>query len=170
MENPPTNIINAGCYIFNREHIDSIPEGRVVSVERETFPGLLSSGAKLFGYVDRSYWLDIGTPAALLKATRDLISGQAQSDAFDALVLTDAFTLSPESMISRSAGVDPTAKITGGTFIDAGAVVGAGASVDSSIVSNGSTIGEAAILRESFLAPAAQVPAGFFGESTFFGF
>jgi mannose-1-phosphate guanylyltransferase len=42
MENPPTNIINAGCYIFNQEVIDSIPTGRVVSVERETFPALIA--------------------------------------------------------------------------------------------------------------------------------
>src|ERR1035437_3913550 len=41
MSNPPTNIINAGCYIFNRNVIDSIPTDRVVSVERETFPELL---------------------------------------------------------------------------------------------------------------------------------
>ena len=34
MENPPTNVINAGCYIFNREIIDSIPENKVISVER----------------------------------------------------------------------------------------------------------------------------------------
>ena len=82
MENPPTNIINAGCYIFNREFIDAIPADRVVSVERETFPGFVRDGASLYGYVDRSYWLDIGTPAALQKATRDLISGAAQSDAY----------------------------------------------------------------------------------------
>jgi len=73
MENPPTNIINAGCYIFNREVIASIPFGKVISVERETFPQLLATGAKVFGFIDKSYWLDIGTPAALLKASSDLV-------------------------------------------------------------------------------------------------
>jgi len=81
MENPPTNMINAGCYIFNREVIDSIPEGRVVSVERETFPGLLAQEGRLFGFVDSHYWLDIGNPGAFLTATRDLISGRAESAA-----------------------------------------------------------------------------------------
>jgi mannose-1-phosphate guanylyltransferase len=38
-EDPPTDQINAGCYVFRREVIESIPEGRPVSVERETFPG-----------------------------------------------------------------------------------------------------------------------------------
>ena len=37
-----TDQINAGCYVFQRSLIDEIPAGRRVSVERETFPGLLS--------------------------------------------------------------------------------------------------------------------------------
>ena len=40
MENPVTNLINAGCYIFSPEVIDRIPLNTVVSVERETFPAL----------------------------------------------------------------------------------------------------------------------------------
>ena len=43
-ENPPTDQINAGCYVFRREVVEAIPAGRVVSVERETFPGLLADG------------------------------------------------------------------------------------------------------------------------------
>lgn len=36
---PVSNKVNAGCYVFRRRVIDLIPPGRVVSVERETFPG-----------------------------------------------------------------------------------------------------------------------------------
>ncbi|MDT7609911.1 MAG: mannose-phosphate guanylyltransferase, partial [Pseudonocardiales bacterium] len=46
-DDPPTDQINAGCYVFRREVIDSIPAGRPVSVERETFPGLLEAGARV---------------------------------------------------------------------------------------------------------------------------
>ena len=41
---PPTDQVNAGCYVFRRDVLDAIPAGRPVSVERETFPGLLESG------------------------------------------------------------------------------------------------------------------------------
>lgn len=37
-----TDQINAGAYVFRRSVIDTIPEGRPVSVERETFPDLLA--------------------------------------------------------------------------------------------------------------------------------
>ena len=43
-EDPPTDQINAGCYVFRRAVIERIPKGRPLSVEREVFPGLLSDG------------------------------------------------------------------------------------------------------------------------------
>lgn len=61
-QDPPTDQINAGCYVFSRRVIDRIPRGREVSVEREVFPALLSDpGVKVCGYVDASYWRDMGT-------------------------------------------------------------------------------------------------------------
>ena len=62
---PVTNRINAGCYVFRREVIDQIPAGRRVSVERETFPGLIESGQLVMGYPESAYWIDVGHPADL---------------------------------------------------------------------------------------------------------
>ena len=81
MPEPVTNLINAGCYVFRRDVIDTIPYGKVVSVERETFPQLLESGATVMGYVDSGYWLDLGTPAAFVQGSCDLVRGIAPSPA-----------------------------------------------------------------------------------------
>ena len=40
---------------------DRIPSGMPYSLERGLFPALLQSGARMFGFVRRDYWLDIGT-------------------------------------------------------------------------------------------------------------
>src|SRR5579864_3043466 len=72
---PVTNRINAGCYVFRRRFIDQIPAGTVVSVERDTFPGLIAAGEVVLGYVDTSYWLDVGTPEAFVQGSRDLVRG-----------------------------------------------------------------------------------------------
>ncbi|BDH50954.1 hypothetical protein MTP02_19650 [Streptomyces albus] len=72
-----TDQINAGAYVFRRSVIDTIPTGRPVSVERETFPGLLESGAHLQGMVDSTYWLDLGTPQAFVRGSADLVLGRA---------------------------------------------------------------------------------------------
>src|SRR5947209_4206464 len=53
-QDPPTDQINAGCYVFSRETIDRIPRGREGSVEREGFPALLSDGIKVCGCLDAS--------------------------------------------------------------------------------------------------------------------
>src|ERR1700712_2595448 len=79
--NPPTNRINAGCYVFRRSVIDAIPTGRPVSVERETFPGLLAAGELVVGHIDSSYWLDLGTPAAFVQGSCDLVLGRVVSSA-----------------------------------------------------------------------------------------
>ena len=50
-----------------------------VSVERETFPGLIAAGELVLGYVDTAYWLDVGTPAAFVRGSCDLVLGALAS-------------------------------------------------------------------------------------------
>ena len=139
MENPVTNQINAGCYVFNPRVISAIPLDTVVSVERETFPHLVASGAKVFGYVESAYWLDIGTPRALLKASIDIV------------------TRTGDFLAMPGASIDPTALVTGGSCIGINSTVGAGAIIDGSIVEAGCVIGSNSRITDSFVAEAAKV-------------
>jgi mannose-1-phosphate guanylyltransferase len=140
METPVTNWINAGCYVFKRAVIDSIPRDTVVSVERETFPQLISAQRRVFGFKEAAYWLDIGNPGALFKGSQDLVAA--------------------DSLVSPSAIVDSTALLIGGTSIGAGAQIGAGAVLDNCIVSAGAVVQAGAHLNRTFLAPAAIVEEG----------
>ena len=149
MENPITNQINAGCYVFNPRVISTIPLDTVVSVERETFPQLVAQGASVFGYVENAYWLDIGTPRALLKASIDIV--QRSGD----------FLAMPGSTI------DPTAVITGGSCIGANSSVGAGAHIAGSIIEAGCVIGANADIVDSFVAAGANVKNGIKIATTF---
>ena len=139
MENPVTNQINAGCYVFNPRVISAIPLDTVVSVERETFPQLVASGAKVFGYVESAYWLDIGTPRALLKASIDIVKR------------------SGDFLAMPGARIDPTAVITGGSCIGVNSIVGAGAVLDGSIVEAGCVIGSNSRITDSFVAEGAKI-------------
>jgi mannose-1-phosphate guanylyltransferase len=139
MENPVSNQINAGCYVFNPRVVSTIPLDTVVSVERETFPQLVANGAKVFGYLENAYWLDIGTPRALLKASIDIVKRSGD------------FLAMPGSVI------DPTAVITGGSCIGPNSSIGAGVHIDGSIVEAGSVIGPNATISDSFVAAGAKV-------------
>jgi NDP-sugar pyrophosphorylase family protein len=52
--------INSGIYILKQIMLQSIPTGREVSLERETFPAWVGQG--LYGYQSKGRFLDIGTP------------------------------------------------------------------------------------------------------------
>jgi mannose-1-phosphate guanylyltransferase len=137
MDNPVTNSINAGCYVFSPHVIDQIPLGQVVSIERETFPALVASGRPVFGYKEQSYWLDVGTPAALFKGSRDLIEGDFQA--------------------MEGTAIAPDAIITGGSSIGARCTIGARVHIDDCIIGDDCTIGEGAQLSRSFIAHGTDV-------------
>ncbi|MEU8797127.1 NDP-sugar synthase [Spirillospora sp. NPDC048819] len=147
--NPPTNQVNAGCYVFRRSVIDSIPAGRVVSVEYETFPGLLAKGETICGYVEAAYWLDVGTPAAFVKGVTDLVLGALASPVLTAnehgVLLLD------------NATVAPTARVGGGTAVGAGASIGADARVESSVLFDGAVIEPGARVIRSVVGAGARV-------------
>lgn len=151
-ENPPTDQINAGCYVFRRSMVEGIPAGRPVSVERETFPGLLAAGKHLQAYVDSSYWLDVGTPAAYVQGSADLVRGIAPSP------------LTPgggaERLVHPEATVDSAATVDGGSSIGAGAVVGAGARVSGSVLFDGAVVSDGAVVEASVLGAGAVVGPG----------
>lgn len=142
MENPVTNQINAGCYVFNPRVLSSIPLGKVVSVERETFPTLVANNSAVYGYLENSYWLDIGTPRALLKASTDMVKRTG------------------ESLVMRGATVDPTATIKGGSCIGSGSTIGANVVIENSIIEADVHIESGAAITHSFVATGAHVDKG----------
>jgi mannose-1-phosphate guanylyltransferase len=160
-EDPPTDQINAGCYVFRRSVIDSIPEGRPVSVERETFPGLLAAGSRVSGHVDNAYWRDMGTPLDLVHGSADLVRGVAPSDALpgatgEALVLGDAF-------------VHPEAFVFGGTTVGRGVRIGAGARVEGAMLFDGAVVGDGAVVEHSVVGAGAVVEEGALVNDTVVG-
>jgi mannose-1-phosphate guanylyltransferase len=170
MEEPPTNLINAGCYIFDPNVFAAIAQGQVVSIERETFPLLLAAGELVMGFVDHGYWLDIGRPAALAKATADLITGQASTEAFSRSLANHL------ALISNGAGWDHTAQIAGDAEVLAGSFIGAGSIIANEVKLSGSIIGRNAIigarsqLQDCFVYDGYEIPAGTLATGAFFGF
>ncbi|MFC9653789.1 sugar phosphate nucleotidyltransferase [Streptomyces sp. NPDC056937] len=146
-----TDQINAGAYVFRRSVIDSIPAGRPVSVERETFPGLLAAGAHLQGMVDSTYWLDLGTPQAFVRGSADLVLGRAPSPAVPGQC--------GERLILPTATVAPDAKITGGTVIGRAALIGDGARVAGSTILDGAVVEPGAVITDSLIGAGARVGA-----------
>lgn len=154
MDQPPTNNINAGCYVFAPKVIETIPREKVVSVERETFPNLISSGELVLGFIDQAYWLDIGTPAALMKGSIDLVKGYAATDALDRYKFAHR-----DHEYVAAANAEVQGAVTGGSAIGANCKIAKGASVDASIICDDVIIGAASV-KNSFIAKGAKIDDG----------
>ncbi len=148
-QDPPTDQINAGCYVFKRSIIEQIPTGRALSVEREIFPGLLADGKKVCGYVDSTYWRDMGTPEDFVRGSADLVRGIAPSPA-----LTHQ---RGEKLVHDGASVAPGALLIGGTVIGRGAEIAGGARLDGAVIFDGAKVGAGAVIERSIIGFGAHI-------------
>lgn len=166
-QDPPTDQINAGTYVFQREVIDEIPAGVPVSVEREVFPRLIADDRRVFAHVDSAYWRDMGTPEDFVRGSADLVRGIAPSPA-----LPEA---KGESLVHEGAGIGAGAVLIGGTVVGRGAEIGAGARLDGAVVFEGAKIEAGAVVERSIvgfgarIGPRALVRDGVIGDGADIG-
>ncbi|MDA8275181.1 MAG: NDP-sugar synthase [Actinomycetota bacterium] len=150
----PTNLINAGTYVLEPSVLDRIPEGRRVSIERETFPALVESGG-LYARGSDAYWLDTGTPEAYLRAHDDLLRGRRGTPPAPGAIQDAALGQG----VWRTGAVDAVGASVSTSLLGAGCVVAAGAVVDGSVVGAGATVEAGATVSGSVLLPGARVAA-----------
>jgi mannose-1-phosphate guanylyltransferase len=141
-DSAPTNLINAGTYVLEASVIDRIPDGRKVSIERETFPAIVADG-RLFAMATDDYWLDTGRPDLYLQANLDALAGVRRGGALGGT----AAGVSIGGTVDRSA-------------IGAGSVIEAGALVSRSVLLSRAQIGAGAHVEGSLLGHDVQVGAG----------
>src|SRR5918993_742018 len=159
----PTNRINAGAYVIERDVMDAIPAGRAVSFEREVFPALVGNG--LYGYDAVGYWIDIGTPERYLESTWDLLAGRVASrlpprDETGSLVyencLLSGAHVGPQSVLGRNCSVGTDARVERSVLHDR-VHVGADAAVVESVLAERVRVGERARIGPGAMVGAAAV-------------
>ena len=160
----PTNRINAGAYVVEREVVEEmIPAGRPVSFERETFPALVGQG--LQGYAAAGYWIDIGTPERYLESTWDLLAGRVASklpprDETGSLVYAGCLLagahVGPQSVLGRHCSVGTDARIERSVLHER-VHVGADALVYESVLAERVRVGERARIGKGAVVGAGAV-------------
>ena len=146
----PTNRINAGAYVLEREVVEAlVPAGRAVSFEREVFPELVGDG--LYGWAADGYWIDIGTPERYLEATHDLLSGVVES----ALPARDETgSLIGDGCLTSGAHIGPQ------TVLGAHCSVGNDSFVERSVLHDRVIVGADCVIRDAVLAERVRVGDG----------
>jgi mannose-1-phosphate guanylyltransferase len=145
----PTNLINAGAYVFEPRVLQRIGLGERTSIERTTFPAMVADGV-LFAMADPAYWLDTGTPADFLQAHMDLLSGTRPGPPCEG-----AHRLASGVWATGNPGVDGEAFAP--SFLGAGARIAPGARVEGSVIGRGSVVDAGAVVTGSVLMARTYV-------------
>jgi mannose-1-phosphate guanylyltransferase len=145
----PTNEINAGTYLLEREILNYIPAGCKVSIEHETFPQVIAAGKALYAYTTDDYWLDLGRPEQYLAAHRDVLSGAMP------LLLELGISGEGSEALQGHPGVVPPVHAGGDVVVDASARIGPNV-----VLGKSCSIGAGAVIRESVLWDRVSVGSG----------
>jgi len=180
-----TALINAGVYVLEHEVLEMIPRGRLFSIERGVFPRLAQAGS-LYGYVDRGYWRDIGTPESYLQAHFDILERTVTTAVADMLGEQYLYVapsadidararLVPPCFIGERARVEAGARVGPLAVLGAGAVVAEGATILESVIQAGVVIGAHAqversiVVRDSSIGAGTQLHSAVIGEGCHVG-
>jgi mannose-1-phosphate guanylyltransferase len=160
--------INAGIYVLEPDTFDRIPRDVAYSIERGYFPSLIERGEPFFAYVDRGYWIDIGTPEKYVQVHRDMFDGKFAGGSFAGVDLTHPI-VAADARIDEGARLEPACFVDSGAHIKAGAVIGRysvigrgavveeHAQVNGSIVWPNTRVGEHAVVENAILGRSCHV-------------
>jgi NDP-sugar pyrophosphorylase family protein len=167
-----TDTVNAGIYVLDRALLARIPTGRMVSIEREFFPGLLGDGIPFYGWVAEHYWLDIGSPAKYRTAQVDLLAGRAVTGVTpagprmggrwiaDDVTLGSTVTLASPCVVGAGSRLEPDCRVGPHTVLGEGCVVRRGAAVEGAVLWERVDVGEGAVLRDCIVASGVRIGRG----------
>ena len=164
-ETAPTNQINAGTYLLEREVLDRIPAGRPVSIERETFPELIAAGRPLYAFTTDDYWVDLGKPEAYLAAHRHIFDGVMPLGFTPELdgpgrETIPASAVRPPVFVGHDCRVAPDAVVGPYTVLGDRCEVASGAVVRDSLLWDRVVVGPGAHVEKAIVASRARIGAG----------
>ena len=153
----PSNLVNAGVWIFERALVEEIPPG-AVRVEETLFPSLVARQRIVLGYRFPGLWADIGTPARYLALNRailerDGLGVDGGGASIDPAAHVDASSLGPGTTVSARAAVT-------NSVLWERVSVGVGASLDGSILADGVSVEANASVTGAVVGSGATILAG----------
>ena len=160
--------INAGAYVLEPSVLDLIPKGEAHSFEYGLFPKLLEQGEAVFAHIpQRTYWIDIGTPARYLQAHQDLLANRVsrihikeRRGKFDSATHSEIDEL---SMIADECTIKPGAQIVN-SVLGRGCYIEERARIEDSVIWSHTRVGTAAQVSGAVIGRGCHI-----GRSTVVG-
>lgn len=158
-EEAPSNLINAGIYLVNRDVLNKIPDNEYYMFEYNLFPGLLSAGLPVFGFIFEDYWIDMGTPQKYLQLNTDLLTGICKQD----ICIADAVNIGKQCnihleaklhgpiLIGNFSKISRDVNVCGPTIIGANCKIKSNSYINNSLLWDNVLIGKNARIKNSII-------------------
>jgi UDP-N-acetylglucosamine diphosphorylase/glucosamine-1-phosphate N-acetyltransferase len=178
VDKPPSNMVNAGLYLFTPEIFNAVAKTqRSLRGEYEITDSLqlLIKWGYNIGYQEIGYWLDLSYPWDLLTANEDLLNGNKAQNlgvVEDNVVIKGAVHIGENSvirsgcyivgpvMIGQNCDIGPNCYIRPFTSIGNGCRIGAAVEVKSSIIMKGTKIPHHSYLGDSVVGEGCNFGSG----------
>ena len=173
--------INAGIYVLEPETFERIPKDTPWSIERSFFPSLIERHEAFVAYVDRGYWIDIGTPDKYMQVHRDIMDGRCRSARFATPAGPSAAWVAEDARVEEGVTLEGPCFIDGGTVVKTGARIGPysvigrqchveeHASIERSIVWANSRVSQQAVVSRAILGRHCHIGRNATIEDTVLG-
>ena len=164
----PSNLINAGTWLWEPVMLDRIPDDDAAIVdgfsERVLFPWIIADGMRAQGFVE-DLWVDVGAPDRYIRAMRLLLERESARRGRSLLVeqgaqIAAGVEFAGAVLVGEGATIDAGARIIGPSVIGERAIVSAGAVIERSVLWEDARVGEGATIRDSIVAAGASIGGG----------
>ena len=157
-KHPKSTKASMGIYIFNtkllRDYLiaDDADETSQKDFGKNIIPKMLADGCKMYAYPFSGYWKDVGTIASLWEANMDLLGMPPKFDLFDRnWRIFSRSNARPAQYLGKNADVQ-------GSLVTEGCEIYG--KVENSVLFDGVTVGEGAVVRDSVIMSGTTIRAG----------
>jgi mannose-1-phosphate guanylyltransferase len=149
----PSNLINAGVYVFDPRIFKYIPKQRRVSIEREVFPKLAEEGL-LHAYIFTDEWMDIGKPEDYLRVNMrilDSTANQLKLGVFKSAEIKKPVAIDKKVAIGEGSTIGPYA------VIGESGTIGKDVHIRNSIIFSGATISDSTAISGAIIGEDVKI-------------
>jgi NDP-sugar pyrophosphorylase family protein len=153
----PSNLANAGIYVFEPQILELIPKSQSCSIEREIFPKLTRKKG-LVGHEIRGLWVDVGKPSDYIKANKLWLNMQSRTHQEPmktgiegSTKIKKAVAIGEDVRIKEGAIIGPNVSLGKKVY------VGLGAQIRDSIIFPRTIISDYAIIEGTVIGEAAVI-------------
>ncbi|MDR1695229.1 MAG: NDP-sugar synthase [Endomicrobium sp.] len=154
--------VNTGIYIFEPEIFKYIPSGKFFDFGTDVFPNLLKK-KKIYGYVMKEYWTDIGNIFEYKKGVFDALGGKLKIDIplfSDTKRFGAGVKIKGPCFIGRNVKIGKNVIIDPYSVISENCEIGDNAVLEKAVVWDGSKIGKNSRISNTVVGYSGVIPDG----------